>query len=91
MGEFLCFLLVLVLIMSGRYICIFISIIFGDKSVCHEFVDSCVPIREQITSNFIKPPQDTLDDKGHETGTSANPSDVASQNLDWRQSSQFRR
>jgi len=74
-----------------RWVCIIVGIMIGDKSVCHEFVDGCVPIQEQIKSHFTKPPQDTSSDKGHKTGTPANPSYAASHTLDWRQSSQSRR
>lgn len=73
-------------------IIIFISIILGNKKVCDEFVDDCVPFKEQWKSNFAKkptePPQGILDDKGHMTETSPNLPDSAPHNLDWRHSSQ---
>ena len=76
MFELILTLLLVLCMCSMRYIAMFFGIIFGDKELCNEFVDQCVPLqeqwREQWKADAIRFPQDISNDKGQKKGTSAN-------------------
>jgi hypothetical protein len=69
MFEVICIGLLVLYVLSVRYIILLIGIIVGDKEVCNEFVNNCVPLKEQWKVQFREPPQDIVSDKAHRTKT----------------------
>jgi len=52
MVEIICILLFALHVIFIRYIIMAIGVIFGDKSICNEFVDDCVSFKDQLKEHW---------------------------------------